>query len=149
MGHFLRPSEHNCQICNLIQTATSWYFFYSLTLFPCSCRSWVSIRHTCKFDLMNTNSTDKSDIWIRNANYRITDGNWVCPIIGGFTLATAGKQLLGLVSACAIENGVSHLSSACKKSLLLHFVRSNHEQYTAYTGQTCVLLASKLTRPVA
>ena len=46
----------------------------------------ISIRHTCKFDLMNTNSTDESDIWICNANYRITDGNWVYPIIGGFTL---------------------------------------------------------------
>ena len=74
-----------------------------------------------------------------------------CALIGvdNYFLATACKQLLGLVSACAIENGVSHLSSACKKSLLLQLARSNHEQYTAYTGQTYVPLASKLTRPVA
>ena len=59
-------------------------------------------------------------------------------------LEFASYSMLGLVSACAIENGVSHLSS---KSLLLQLARSNHEQYTAYTGQTYVLLASKLTTP--
>ena len=73
----------------------------------------------------------------------------VCSYWSRQLFASYSKQLLGLGNACAIENGVSHLSSACKKSLLLQFSRSNREQYMAYTGQTYVLLASKFTRPVA
>ena len=70
----------------------------------------------------------------------------VCSYWSRQLFASYSKQLLGLGSVCAIENRVSHLSSACKKSLLL---QPNHEQYMAYTGHTYVLLASKLTRPVA
>ena len=84
-----------------------------------------------------------SPAWVVTLNHTVNNN------LTPFAIAETdmySKQLLGLVSACAIENGVSHLSSACKKSLLLQL---NHEQYTAYTGQMYLLLASKLTRPVA
>ena len=62
--------------------------------------------------------------------------------------ASYSMQAAARLSWCLCDREwVSHLSSACKKSLLLQLARSNHEQYTAYTGQTYVLLASKLTRP--
>ena len=67
---------------------------------PCSVASSKIISYSNKSTLLcHTYRMDVRSYWSRQL------------------FASYSKQLLGLVSACAIENGVSHLSSACKKSV--------------------------------